>query len=160
MNGCTRLCALQRVRACLLPPSSPTPTLAARTPPLPCLLPHTQLDGSAVETQQTAFSARATSAAVVHRGGGGAAQQRNSSGFLSSPVRVSPSPSSWCPGVVCWQRKERGTLCDHLVQLHSPPSPLAQEEEQRGEEEVVAKAAEIQEAVQDGAQAFMMTEFK
>nr|ADK36629.1 vacuolar H+-pyrophosphatase [Dunaliella viridis] len=34
------------------------------------------------------------------------------------------------------------------------------EEEQRGEEEVVAKAAEIQEAVQDGAYAFMMTEFK
>ena len=40
------------------------------------------------------------------------------------------------------------------------PCPLSQEEEQRGEEEVVAKAAEIQEAIQDGAHAFMMTEFK
>jgi Na+/H+-translocating membrane pyrophosphatase len=35
-----------------------------------------------------------------------------------------------------------------------------QEEEQRGEEEVVAKAAEIQEAIQDGASAFCTTEYK
>ncbi len=35
-----------------------------------------------------------------------------------------------------------------------------QEEEQRGEEEVVAKAAEIQHSISEGAKAFLMTEYK
>jgi Na+/H+-translocating membrane pyrophosphatase len=35
-----------------------------------------------------------------------------------------------------------------------------QEEEQRGEEEVVAKAAEIQAAISEGARAFLTTEYK